>query len=150
MSFSVNNGTKYYSTTDFNTSGRVSILYQAETNKFELGNIVIDCPSKFVSDKVLLSIRVKDNSAASEFDVFEINGQQLNTAPKDNGNPYISCDSSEKGNRRYGDLITILPAIDTSDYTREDWKALPALTQQIVGTALYSHRGKNYDEEKIS
>jgi len=45
--------------------------------------------------------------------------------------------------------ISILPAIDTSEYSREDWKALPELTQHIVGTALYAHRGKVYDKEKI-
>ncbi|MFV0497884.1 MAG: lysophospholipid acyltransferase family protein [Candidatus Fimivivens sp.] len=36
--------------------------------------------------------------------------------------------------------ITILPMINTSGYTREDWKALPALAQDRVCQALAQHR----------
>ncbi|MEA5134748.1 MAG: lysophospholipid acyltransferase family protein [Candidatus Fimivivens sp.] len=36
--------------------------------------------------------------------------------------------------------ITVLPMIDTTGYTREDWKALPALAQDSVSRALDQHR----------
>lgn len=32
--------------------------------------------------------------------------------------------------------VSILPPIDTSEYTREDWKALPELTQRMISEAL--------------
>ncbi len=43
--------------------------------------------------------------------------------------------------------ITVLPQIDTADYTREDWKALPALTQARVRDALTQHRTQSALEE---
>ena len=35
--------------------------------------------------------------------------------------------------------LEILPKIDTTNYTKQDWKALPALTQEIVTVALNSN-----------
>lgn len=36
--------------------------------------------------------------------------------------------------------LCVLPPIDTAGYTREDWKALPALCQQQIAQALAAHR----------
>ena len=43
--------------------------------------------------------------------------------------------------------ITVLPAIDTTGYTREDWKALPALAQDCVSHALDKHRTQSAFKE---
>ena len=40
-------------------------------------------------------------------------------------------------------VVSILPPIDTSEYTREDWKALPELTQRMISEALEEHRKNN-------
>jgi len=37
-------------------------------------------------------------------------------------------------------VVNILPPIDTSEYTREDWKALPELTQNMISEALREYR----------
>lgn len=42
-----------------------------------------------------------------------------------------------------GDIaIRILPAIDTSNYARDDWKALPALCEDMIKTALNDFRAQ--------
>lgn len=43
--------------------------------------------------------------------------------------------------------ITVLPPIDTAGYTREDWKALPALSEVRVRDALTRHRTQSALEE---
>lgn len=39
--------------------------------------------------------------------------------------------------------IGILPMIDTAEYTREDWKALPQLSENMVRAALENYRATN-------
>lgn len=43
--------------------------------------------------------------------------------------------------------ITVLPIIDTTGYTREDWKALPAVAEYRVREALSQHRTQAALEE---
>lgn len=44
--------------------------------------------------------------------------------------------------------LTVLPMIDTIGYTREDWKALPALAENHVRQALNQHRTQSVKKEK--
>ncbi len=44
--------------------------------------------------------------------------------------------------------LTVLPVIDTTGYTREDWKALPALAESHVRQALNQHREQSAAKEK--
>ncbi len=44
--------------------------------------------------------------------------------------------------------LTVLPVIDTTGYTREDWKALPALAESHVRQALNQHREQSATKEK--
>lgn len=46
--------------------------------------------------------------------------------------------------------IKVLPMIDTSGYVREDWKALPALAEAHIRTALDQHRSQCSLKEECS
>lgn len=115
MMLSVNGSEPMDLGVSFVSTRYLSVSYQHSTDRFEVvGSGSVACPVDFTSDKVFLAFSFEGISGNAGVEINSIGSQRINQGTSDTVSPTIVYDDTERGERKFGTVITI-PVASVND-----------------------------------